>query len=545
MKQFILIFFILFSLTLQAQRLISRFDPSLQNYFQAGQMLQGNTQRIYSSSSDQPYITDWRIQDQNLQSWFAEDSTFGYPLIFGAYKMFLLSFPNDDAIIVSNNFDCDIGGTDIVYLTADRKTKWHISGYDIELYPPGVSEIGLVAKDVLALLLHEGETLYVDFDGIQRTYAIKPEVYTHILYHDQSIYGYRDHQWLQLDTTFHVVHSMAVDTIIYATSNGSNLLLQTNEKLVLVDDTLQVLSENLELKDIHSASKGKNQISVINTENLYILDFGLQLIHQYSSLPQEIMQYAAAEEDTVFVLSRYNGIRHSDFVIRQYVISEDPDIPSLDLSFDSLVLPDTVFVDSPIGAYWAIQLNFDTIFLDITNNSTDTIRNFRVECNWDAFGVQCSDYQKTWYLDQLSFLPGETRIFTLNPFRTDTISSGYHSPFCFWIESPNGLPDPDPSNNYACDDTRLTVSSKEIAPDSEVRLYPNPCNHGVYIDMDESQVGMWTIDLLSIESRQLEHTPLTLKSNWISMENYPSGFYVLRLTDKNGRSHSEKLIIQH
>ncbi|MEO5582818.1 MAG: T9SS type A sorting domain-containing protein, partial [Saprospiraceae bacterium] len=546
MKLFIIISIILFSLPLQSQRLIQRFDPNLHTNFEASHVLQNNSHRFYCTarksnyeSHIQPNIIDWNVEELTMQTWFAEDVKFGYPLLSGAFKLFLIALPNNDAIVVANTFNCDFGGTDIVYVTSDQQTKWYLPGQDLNPYPYEIDEIGLVGKDVVALIMEGEETLYIDFDGIRRTYDVEPDIYTHMLYQDQSIYGYRDHHWYQLDTAFQELHSIELDTITFIWALGHHLLLQTNEALILVDDSLNVLYENVDLQNIHGACSIDTGICIISDDKLYFLDSTLQVIKQYASLEHEKIQYVASSGDTVFAWSEYDGLRHTDFVIREYLVNETPSVPLLDLSFNSLILPEAVI--NYHYQWWNNQLNFDTIYLDITNNSSDTINKFRVECDWAPIAVvMCTDYQKTWNLDQLLFLPGETRIFKLLPFKVDSITYGYHSPFCFWIESPNDLPDPDPTNNYACDDTQLVSGSKEVAADSDLLIYPNPCDQGVFIDIGDNEVGKLTVELLSIEGRHLDQNNLD-KSNWISLENYHSGFYVLRIMDKTGRSCSEKI----
>lgn len=553
MKLFIIICTFLSGLSLQAQRLIQRFDPSLYNNFEAGQKLQNNSHRFYSTSRKssyesniQPNIIDWNVDELSMQTWFAEDIKFGYPLLSGAYKLFLLALPNDDAIVVANIFDCDIGGTDLVYVTADQQTKWYLTGYDIDPYPYDIDEIGLVDRDVISLITSGEQTLYIGFNGIQRTFDSEPLNYTHILYRHQSIYGYRDHQWIQLDTAFQEINSIEVDTITFVGSLGNQMLLQTNEHLLLVDESLNVLYENDGLKNIHGACPLKKGICMISDDHVYFVDSTIQVIQEYASLAQEKLQYVAASGDTAFVLSQYDGLRHSDFVIREYVMNEVTVVPSLDLRFNSLILPDTVFIYNPLSEYWTNQLIFDTLFLDVTNNSTDTIHKFRVECDWAPFGVvMCTDYQKTWDLDQLLFLPGETRIFKLNPFRTDSITYGYHSPFCFWIESPNGLPDIDPTDNSACDATLLTVGTELIESKRPLDIYPNPAGDFVIIEMEKAIEQKLFGSIYNIMGNRVQNFEIRNRVVEIPVTDLASGLYFIVISNSKGSWTTKKIMIQH
>ncbi|MEP6792994.1 MAG: T9SS type A sorting domain-containing protein [Saprospiraceae bacterium] len=533
--------------------MIQRFDPNLLTNFETGQVLQNNSHRFYCTSRKssyeshiQPNIIDWNVDELSMQTWFAEDIKFGYPLLSGAYKLFLIALPNDDAIVVANIFNCDFGGTDIVYVTSDQQTKWYLPGHDIDPYPYEINEIGIVDKDVLALIMEGEETLYIDFDGVQRTYDIEPDIYTHMFYQDQSIYGYRDHHWYQLDTAFQVVHSIEVDTITFICALGHHLLLQTNEELFLVDESLNVLYGNVDLKNIHGACSINTGICIISDDHVYFVDSTIQVIQEFASLAQEKLQYVAASGDTAFVLSQYDGLKHSDFVIREYVMNEVTVVPALDLRFNSLILPDTVFIYNPLGEFWSNQLIFDTVFLNITNNSTDTIHKFRVECDWSPIGVvMCTDYQKTWDLDQLLFLPGETRIFKLNPFRTDSITYGYHSPFCFWIESPNGLPDIDPTDNSACDATRLTVGTELVESKTPLDIYPNPAGDFVIIEMEKATEQKLFGSIYNLMGNRVQNFEMRNQVVEIPVTDLASGLYFIVISNSKGSRTTKKILLQH
>ncbi|MFZ1679104.1 MAG: T9SS type A sorting domain-containing protein [Saprospiraceae bacterium] len=544
MKTILILFLLFFGLMLSAQEIINRYDPGLHNYFHGGQMLKDRQHKIFSSSygsSGYSYITDWNPGNQSLQTWFPKDSTFGYPLFYGAYEMFLIALPNDDAILVGNIFDCDIGLVEIIYITPDHEVKWHLSSYDFDI-PYAIEEIGLVEKDVMVLLSEE-QNIYIGFDGIQRIYQNPPVDYTHVLMNAGSIYGYQDHRYVKLDNAFHIVSSLPVDTISYVTFLGSDLLLQTKDKLVLIYSSLQIKGENETFKDIHGAARNGNQIWVINDEKLFLLDSTLTIVKEYSSEPYEYMEYVAVSDDSVYVWSRYNGIRHSDFVIRRYQSDTVSSAPAYDLILNEVVMPDTVYSDLPIGQYWAIQLRFDTIFFNVTNNSIDTIHNFRIECDWNAFGVQCSSYQQTWFMDHVSFLPGETRTFKLDPFRTDTITYGYHSPFCFWIESPDDQPDQDPSNNYACGVAKLVLATQEVKTDIHVQVYPNPLTDDLHVQYNryaDAELRIYdSLGRISFMSKMYN------SETTISFSSFPDGLYFLVLLHAGLQIDTKTIMVQH
>jgi hypothetical protein len=544
--------FLNISALLLGQHLEAKFDPNLQNYFQLSYPLGDSILRFWSTSDEtnhwhfsESFVTDWNVKLNKLETWYPADSVYHSPLIAYARKLFSISFPNGDNIIVANNYDCDFGGAShTLFLEKNRKVKWFVSGYESEPYPYNTKEIGLVAKDVLALQSDDTETVYYNISGDRITYDQEPELYTHIFYHNQFIYGQNQNRWVQLDSLFQENNFNFIDTFLNVIGLEDKYLLQTGTSLLLMDDYLNVSAQNNNFHMVHSACRIGHDIGLIDGNTFFLLDTNLNIIRSIPALPQESMNVVQARHDTVEILSTYNGIHHSDFVIREYVPGSVTMVPELDINLEEVQLPDTVYVDFPTGSPWFIQLNFDTIYFRVRNNGNDTIRNFRLECDWSGEN-QCVDYQKAWFMDQIFLPPASDTILKLSPFKTDTLLSKFHSPFCFWTESPNGQPDPNPYDNYFCASTKLTVDIKEINTNELVSVGPNPADKGIWLKVDPEWIEKLTFNLFTLDGKLVCQAGIHSDSEFINLEQYNSGFYIVQLVMKNGSSSTQKLVIQH
>jgi hypothetical protein len=488
------------------------------------------------------FISDWKVEPLERETYLPHDTS-GFNVLWGAYQLSLLAMPNGNAIIVSNHFECDFGGTDVAFMGADGEVKWLLGSFEIEPSPYRIREVGLVSNDVLALLSDDMDPIYISFEGEQVYYGSPPSVYTHILYYDDFIYGYLDHQWVQLDSAFEVINLLPVDTVTVAYSVGSSLLVQTNEGLLLMDSALQVKSENENMFGIRSAAHVGEYFGVIDSLHFYVLDSALQIIRQEQAQPQEEFNFIAAKQDTAFIWSTYHGIRHSDFVIRKYLPVPIPDIPAIDLELAQIMLPDTIFVNG-YGPY-SLEFFFDTFFLEVINHSADTIAQFRLELDWAAFGIQCDTYQKQWQLDSLYLLPGESRVIPIDSFTAGPISYGYHSPFCFWIESPNGLPDPDPSNNYTCEGALLATHNDDPSADGNFKIYPNPVSDEMHIEINELAADDLVCNIYSASGIWMDHFKLEDRSNTFSVRDLSDGLYFLKISDDQGHFRTQKFVVAH
>lgn len=402
----------------------------------------------------------------------------------------------------------------------------------------------MVAKDVVALRSVDSETVYYNFNGERITYDQEPEFYSHIFYHNQFIYGLNQNRWVQLDSLFQENNFKFLDTVLNVIELGDKYLLQTGTNLVLMDDELHTSAQNNTFQNVHSACHVGSNIGLLDGNTFFLVDSNLGFIRSIPALPQESMNIVQARHDTVEILSTYNGIHHSDFVIREYVPGSITTVPELDIRLEEMQLPDTVYVDFPTGSPWFIQLKFDTIYFRVRNNGLDTIRNLRLECDWSG-DTQCVDYQQAWYLDQLHLPPASDTLLKLSPFKTDTLPKSFHSPFCFWIESPNQQPDPNPSDNYYCASTKLTVEVKEINANESVRLGPNPADKGVLLQVAPEVIEKITFNLFSFDGKLVYQTGIHSSSQFINLEQINNGFYVIQLVLKNGNSWIQKLVIQH
>jgi hypothetical protein len=530
--------------TAESQAMIDRYDPGLHNQFLGGYALNDSMYRVFSQSDGGDargfssfIVTDYQHGIPTFREYNVGD--FDYPPLYGTYELFVISLPSGDAFLAGNFFDCDIGGFAMMHMTADYQVEWHLYSFEIGSGAYKITQVGIVAPDVMVVGTDEDEQIYISFDGDIVTYPTAPPGYLHPLYADQYIFGFRNGQWVKLDDQFQAVDSIAVDTIAFVAPVGTGFLMQTNDSMLLVDSTMQIIAERDQLPDIHTAVQLGNRVGVGNPYLFMVLDSALNSLQTYLPMPFERFNFAMATADTAFLLSTYNGIRHSDFISRKYVPGQDLTSPSPDLRMQNLDMPDTVLVSNWNNPQWY----FGTSTFEIENVSIDTVQHFRLECNWIPFLGFCSNYERVWLYENVNLLPGETRTFTLDSFEA-ALEIGHHSPFCFWIESANGFPDPNPNDNYACDAAQIVTASQDISSEVPFTYFPNPCRDIVHIELPDHPVGQVRCSLFSADGNLHYKRQLSGKTNAIQVNDMPPGMYFIRLQDDEGHTEIRKLIIQ-
>jgi hypothetical protein len=211
------------------------------------------------------------------------------------------------------------------------------------------------------------------------------------------------------------------------------------------------------------------------------------------------------------------------------------DTPDLRLHF--IALPDTVFFGPPY-----IEWYFGTSLMEVENLSNDTIDRFRLECNWIPFIGFCDNYKQAWEFDDIVLLPGESREFIIDPFIAN-MGIGYHSPFCFWIESANGFPDPNPDNNYACDAAQIVTGIHDLQL-QPFAIFPNPATHQFTISQSGNAISPLAGILVDAFGQMIMSFEVSDAITVIPLPEIPDGFYLIQLQDDRGHREVRKLIIQ-
>ena len=545
-KKILLLLLILNSIYANSQEIVQRLDPGLINVYQTSSYIPAFGKRILISTSksghksyDFGYGIDWSENQGQAEVWPSSDSLSINDLPYSANSISSITFTSGDMMVYSNDFDCDFTFSEILFIRADRSIPWHLASWDFQ--EPGyiISPPGMVDKQTFAFLTSQYDTIYVDLNGNQTDIGGNPNIYTNTLIHPDRYLGYNSGWWTSLDTNFQELHSTFIDSIIWVGDLGLYHLVQSDSKLYYLDDDLQVLASNDQFRNCHAASKMGSRLAILNDNSCFVLDSLLQTIAIFPASPQEEMKDILTHDDTIFVLSSYNGIRHSDLLVRKYIINDTLPATPLDISLDVLSIPDTIPVEQDDPPWGSIKFYFNSIKLQISNNSSDTIWNCRVELDWGGIYFCCT-YQHTWVLEDMALAPQESKQFTIDTFVMDAPYCGFHTPFCFWIESPNNQPDINPTDNYLCQPAKLVTGEAAILADSDFQLVPNPADQWVYLPP-----GFYDdVYIFGLDGSLIKHIP-GLEDTQIYIGDLPGGIYFLRCSDHQKQAIIRKIVVLH
>ena len=93
-------------------------------------------------------------------------------------------------------------------------------------------------------------------------------------------------------------------------------------------------------------------------------------------------------------------------------------------------------------------------------------------------------------------------------------------------------------------ETRAKNTANDMTDDAALTVYPNPTDDLLYIEL--SGAGIASVALYDLQGRMVTGThtgaPQQGGTATMSMRNVPAGFYVLRVTDANGKEYRQKVV---
>jgi hypothetical protein len=175
--------------------------------------------------------------------------------------------------------------------------------------------------------------------------------------------------------------------------------------------------------------------------------------------------------------------------------------------------------------------NFGPIYVNITNNSTNTVLNeARVNLNYQSCYIYCPDpFSYTKYFTNLNLQPGATVQVFLDSLNIQLIDTNLVTTLCFDVSAPNKLMDAAPQNDQFCATVTATVHT--LSPPNlidNIKVYPNPATSSVQIDLPnlEAPAKVWIFNSLGQEQQFLE-----MGSGQFTVERgrLNAGFYLLKI----------------
>jgi hypothetical protein len=188
---------------------------------------------------------------------------------------------------------------------------------------------------------------------------------------------------------------------------------------------------------------------------------------------------------------------------------------------------------------WGISgryFNFGPIYVNITNNSPNTVLNeARVNFSYQGCYVYCSYLStNTKYYTNLNLQPGATVQVLFDSLNIQMINTNLVTTLCFDISAPNNLMDAAPQNDQFC--TTVTATVPTFSPPNligDINVYPNPATSSVQVNLPnlEAPAKVWVFNSLGQEQQFLE-----ISSGQFTVErgHLNAGFYILKIA-QNGK----------
>ena len=525
-----------------AQKVVQVLQPQTYSWFEGGQQISDSTARFFLTSKksanfshDQALLIEqWKRDSFQIEQ--PKDSS--WPIINAAFDLIHLPLKEGSAIIGSNSFECDILFSELTFFTKEGNVKWHM-GYEEEYFNnAGILSIGQVGEDAMAITLIDDSVIYFNFDGEEIHYIVPPPVYSMVLYNNTHVYGAQLDRLYKLGLDFEELEYIDTDTIeFFGVGGDARFLLGTSSGLLLIDDLLDIRAANSEIKNVISGKRIDSLIWVINHDGLFQLDSQLNTLHFFPIEPAESMKFLWSYNDTVFVVSDFHGIQHSDFVVRQYVPDKIITSKPIDISITNLNLPDQVIFEEWNGYPFAHTYRFDFIDIEVWNQSMDTITSLVINCDWGEYFSNCAYILNEWKVDSIEILPQNKKLISLGQFITEPVYYfSVNRNFCFWVDYANGKPDIMPQNDAMCRKAEIVSNISNLEANDKVIVYPNPAFDHIIIhiesDHNPKEVKIYTSDGALVESVVVYDD-----REKISTLYYPPGLYYLIIREKNKVFH--------
>jgi hypothetical protein len=177
--------------------------------------------------------------------------------------------------------------------------------------------------------------------------------------------------------------------------------------------------------------------------------------------------------------------------------------------------------------------------VQVKNNGNTVLNSFCLNTSLDGFGGECPSapaYTKCY--SNLGLLPGDVKWLEVDSLAT---AEQFLVPkqICFWVTSPNGLPDYHHEDNIACTDLILGTNDPRT---SQLAPFPNPADAGFTVELPDSYGADGLYRLFDCTGKLVVSGQFADQQSkqYISTATLPAGVYWLRIGARVG-----KVVAQH
>jgi hypothetical protein len=452
-------------------------------------------------------------------------------------------YPNGDLAILVAWEACDLGGTpNLVRVSSTGDSIWSIDIPFPLFFLNQASPITLLPADNNALIVsHMNERVTIDADGAllnQSTDDFHISGFTKI---DTGFVTWADNHINKTTDNFALVNTYDLPEQIFKIikTTDDHFLVLGDKKLYKTDLNFQIVAELGGLinpfprQDIFEWNGAYWLTAKENPDNTGIvvrLNDNLTIHSKVIFAPKEYPLALLNQDQNLMVIGEEGGVFIK--VIPTSLagnIDVQNDAALTGISFERPATAGTAKVCGfgVSGRYF----NFGPIYVNITNNSTNTVLNeARVNLNYQSCYIYCPDpFSYTKYFTNLNLQPGATVQVFLDSLNIQLIDTNLVTTLCFDVSAPNKLMDAAPQNDQFCATVTATVHT--LSPPNlidNIKVYPNPATSSVQIDLPnlEAPAKVWIFNSLGQEQQFLE-----MGSGQFTVERgrLNAGFYLLKI----------------
>jgi len=192
-------------------------------------------------------------------------------------------------------------------------------------------------------------------------------------------------------------------------------------------------------------------------------------------------------------------------------------------------------------------INHFRIKLEVENTSASAIDSFFINGSWQpaawlniyACYLYCFAPQLA-IKQNVHLNPGETASVEVD------VSNGMLDPLpvCFWVSSPNGQSDRNPSDDRIC--MSVSVGLDELKPQlSDFTVIPNPASGVISVSFQNQPSGMSrNLELYDVSGRMVDRYAIQSSTTVIPIHQLAAGVYILKAIDTSASVSVKRVIIK-
>jgi len=531
------------------------FHPSFFDQYLKMQTLTGNKVRVFTVSDQNNSWTNPRIAyaDFSADSLIQDQvpiiiSTPGEFINSLVHTPFMLRCADGSTVIASNFFDCDSGGADAIYkLKEDGEVAWVYSFWNSGDLTE-ILHLAFIDSNTISVG-KQGGAVFFDLDGN----VLQADAPENILrYSAQTEFGYMGSigdSLILLDQNFAPLYTYLLEGDLVSIDD---VLL--NEFRIKTTEGYYELKEDLMLYSLPFTADDFDQIwSSTNyywgyqgNQNVVIQwDTFFNTVDTFHMAPGVFPVAGIPLDNEVLVLNAYQNLL-SQGVLAFQDNEESIDFQLLqDIGITEIIMEDTVLVEfynwpapNPGWVYHIPELT-----VTIENFGPDTISKFflqahaSLECFW-----WCMTSSPFWLIDSLHIPPGGQGIVKLSEFVTHC-GNELDPQICLSTIAPDRKADGNYLNDKHCQSFDFILGTNEQIHDVEMSIYPNPVTDYLYLNSGSSFQDFVNGSIYNSEGQLIQDFEINGDLTTIDVNDYPSGFYVVKTKSLFGRTSISRFVV--